>query len=60
MALPTPRGIRVAPEVWDGSLDALKALDGPRRVVVTLRPGMTRTDAVMAFLTALMRPSPRR
>ena len=59
MPLPSPRGVRVDPAVWDGSLEALRALEAPRRVVVVVRPGMTRTDAIAAFLRALTRRPPQ-
>ena len=57
--MPTPlRNLRADDETWQGAQAALDALDAPRRVTVTLQPGMTRSAAIVAFLAALTR-SPR-
>lgn len=54
MATPL-RNLRADDDTWSGAQAALDALDAPRRVSVTLRPGMNRTTAIVAFLRALTR-----
>jgi hypothetical protein len=49
------RPFRADAELWDGAQAALDALQQPRRVTVTLKPGMTRSAALVAFLRALTR-----
>ena len=56
MATPL-QNFRADRKLWDVAQEALDAVREPRRVVVTLAPGMNRTTAVVAFLRALVRPT---
>lgn len=47
------RNLRVDSPTWDGAQAALGTVTGPRRVVVVLHPGMSRSAAIVAFLRAL-------
>jgi len=49
------QNFRADAALWDGAQEALDAVQEPRRVVVTLTPGMTRSAALVAFLRALTR-----
>jgi hypothetical protein len=54
--VPTPnRGVRVDLDDWARALTALRHLTSPRRVVITLKPGMSRTDAVNEFIAHVAR-----
>jgi hypothetical protein len=54
--VPTPiRGVRVDLDEWDRALTALRNLTCSHRVVITLKPGMSRTDAVNEFIAHVAR-----
>lgn len=54
MATPL-QNFRAPLDLWEASGTALDGLDEPRRVSVTIRPGMTRSAAIVAFLRAITR-----
>lgn len=51
------QNFRADADLWEGAQAALDAVEGPRRVMVTVTPGMTRSAAIVAFLRALTRPA---
>lgn len=53
MATPQ-RNFRITDDVWETVGDALKSQSGARRVTVTIRPGMTISGAILAFLRAYL------
>lgn len=54
MATPL-QNFRADAALWTDADAALRELTAPRRVTVTIRPGMSRSAALVAFLQALTR-----
>jgi hypothetical protein len=54
--MPTPlQSFRCDRELWEHAERALDELKGARRITITVRPGMTRSAALVALLAELER-----